>query len=143
LLLKSWAPVRVEKLGTALVVILTLVVLALFSTQGALRFAVDDLNARAAIARADEPRPPRSPIGERLAAALTSDLPPDSLSALDARALELDHRADRLLELTAVVALAGMLVALFTGRPALEVATARDASKPLASTSSNGTVVEA
>jgi hypothetical protein len=34
-------------------------------------------------------------------------------------------------------------VALFAGRPALEVATARDASKPLASSSSNGTVVEA
>ena len=58
-------------------------------------------------------------------------------------ALRPDHPADRLLELTTVVALAGMLVALFTGRPALEVATARDASRPLASTSSNGTIVEA
>jgi hypothetical protein len=138
--LKNWAPVRVEKLGSALVVILTLVVLALFSVQGALRLAVDDLHAQAAIA--EEPRPTRSPIGERLSAAFTSDVSPDNFPGLDARALDLDHRADRLLELTAVVALAGMLVALFTGRPALEVATARDASKPLASTSSNGTIVE-
>src|SRR5258708_31606689 len=45
--LKNWAPVRVEKLGSALVVILTLVVLALFSVQGALRLAVDDLHAQA------------------------------------------------------------------------------------------------
>jgi hypothetical protein len=130
----------VDRLGTALVVILTLVVLALFSAQGALRFAVDDLHAQAAIARSDEPRPTRSPIGERLSGLFTSDLSPEDMSGLDARGLELDHRADRLLELTAVVALAGMLVALFTGRPALDVATARDASRPLASTSSNGTV---
>jgi len=132
--------VRVEKLGSALVVLVTLVVLASFSVQGALRLAVDDLYAQAALARADEPRPIRSPIGQRLSAAFVSDLTPEDVAAFDVRTQALDHRADRLLELTAVVALAGMLVALFTGRPALEVATAREASKPLASTSSNGTV---
>ncbi len=129
---------RVEKLGTALVVILTLVVLGLLCAQSSLRFAVDDLHAQAAIARAEQPLPTRSPIGARLSAMLTSDLSPVNLAALDARALELDHRADRLLELTAVVALAGMLAALLTGRIASEVAHA--ASPSLANTSSNGTL---
>jgi hypothetical protein len=54
--------------------------------------------------------------------------------------LELDHRADRVLELSAVVALPGVPLALFTARPDVEIANRREASKPLASTSSNGTV---
>ena len=120
--------------------LVTLAVLALLGVSTSLRLAVDDLHAQTAIARAEAPPPSRSPIGERLSAAFTSDLSPEDLSGLDARGQNLDHRADRLLELTAVVALAGMLVALFTGRPALEVATARDASKPLASTT-NGKIV--
>jgi len=133
--------VRVEKLGSALVVLVTLVVLALFSVQGALRLAVDDLHAQAALARADEPRPTRSPIGQWLSAAFVSDLTPENVAAFDARTQQLDHRADRLLELTAVVALAGMLAALFTGRPALEVATTREARRPLAE-SGNGVILE-
>jgi len=58
-----------------------------------------------------------------------------------ARLLELDHRAEHLPEATIEYALVGMLAALFpAGRPAFEVANARDASKPLASTNSSGTV---
>src|SRR5438034_10796369 len=128
---------RVERLGTALVVILTLAVLALFSAQGSLRYAVDDLHAQAAIARAEQPVPTRLPIGARLSAALTSDLSPANLPALDARALELDHRADRLLELTAVVALAGMLAALITGQPVVEVAQRRAERTRLVKSGSN------
>src|SRR5438874_4626849 len=106
----------VDRLGTVLVVLVTIVVLAAVSVCGALRLAVDDLHAQAAIARADLPQPSRSPLGRRLSAAFASDLAPENLSGLDARGQELDHRADRLLELTAVVALAGMVIALFTGR---------------------------
>ena len=129
-----------ERLGTVLVVLVTIAVLASVGVYGSLKLTVDDLHAQAGIARAEVPPPSRSPLGERLSAAFANDLAPGTVSSLDERALELDHRADRLLELTAVVALAGMLLALVSGRPASEVAQARDASRPLASTSSNGTV---
>lgn len=130
----------VKRLGTVLVALATIVVLASVGVYGALKLTVDDLHAQAAIARAEQPLPSRSAVAERLSAAFTSDVSPANLVALAARGQELDHRADRLLELTAVVALAGMLVALFTGRTAIEVAQARAASMPLANKSSNGTV---
>jgi len=129
-----------EKLGTALVVIMTIVVLALAGVSGALRLAVDDLHAQAAIARAEEPRPMRSPLGQQLSAAFAGDLSPENLAGLDARGQELDHRADRLLELSAVVALAGMLVALFTGRPASEVAQLRAERRRVVNSGGNGTL---
>jgi hypothetical protein len=130
----------VERLVTVLVVLLTIIVCASVSVSGALKLTVTDLHVQAAIARAEQPPPSRSPLGQRLSAAFASDLAPGDAAADEARALELDHRADRLLELTAVVALLGMLLALVTGRPANEVAHAREATRPLASTSSNGTV---
>jgi hypothetical protein len=130
----------VEKLGTVLVVLLTLVTLMSLGVYGSLKGAVGDLHAQTSILHADVPAPSRSPLGQTLAALLASDLTPGDAAALEARALELDHRADRLLEMTAVVALVGMLAALLTGRPAVERAQARDDSMPLANTSSNGSV---
>jgi hypothetical protein len=131
----------VERLGTLLVVLATIIVLASVGLSASLRLAVDDMHAIGAIMRAENPPPSRSPLGEWLSATLASDvLPPANATALNARMLELDHRADRLLELAGVVALVGLLLALLTGRPAREVAQACDASRPLASTSSNGTV---
>jgi len=129
---------ELERLGTVVVVLVTIVVLASVGAYGSLKLAVDDLHAQAGIAHAEVPPPSRSPLGERLSAAFASDLAPENLSGLDARGQELDHRADRLLELTAVVALGGMLLALVTGRPAVEVA--REPTTPQASTSTNGTV---
>src|SRR6266851_7129299 len=125
----------VDRLGTVLVVLVTLVVLAAVCVCGSLKLTVDDLHAEASIARADDQLPTRSPLGRQLSAAFASDLAPENLSGLDARGQELDHRADRLLELTAVVALGGMLLALVTGRPAVEVA--REPTTPQARTSTN------
>jgi hypothetical protein len=130
----------VERLGTVLVVLLTICVCASVSVSGSLKMTVTDLQTQAAIARAEQPPPSRSPLGQRLSAAFANDLVPGNGAADGARALELDHRADRLLELTAVVALLGMLLALVTGRPANEVAHVRETTRPVASTSSNGTV---
>src|SRR5216683_2856267 len=130
---------ELERLGTVVVVLVTIVVLASVGAYGSLKLAVDDLHAQAGIAHAEVPPPSRSPLGERLSAAFAGDLAPANVSGLDARGQELDHRADRLLELTAVVALGGMLLALVTGRPAVEVAHAREPTTPQASTSTNGT----
>src|SRR5437016_5932711 len=99
-----------EQLGTAIIVIVTIVVLALIGVSSALKLAVNDLHAQAAIARAEQSPPSRLPVGQRLSAMFANDLPAGNAAAQEARAVELDHRADRLLELTAVVALLGMLL---------------------------------
>jgi hypothetical protein len=128
----------VEKLGTALVVLVTVVTLASLGVYGSFVVAAADLHAQVDALRGREVS--RSALGQGLAAVLARDLAPTDVTSLDERALLLDHRADRLLELTAVVALVGMLVALVSGRPAVEPNQARDDHTPLASTSSNGTV---
>ena len=110
----------VERLGSVLVVLVTIVTLASLGVYGSLKAAVGDLHAQTSILRAEVPPPSRPPVGQAISAQLTSDIDPADVRALDARALELDHRADRLLELTAVAALLGMLAALVTGRPAVE-----------------------
>ena len=130
----------IEKLGSALVVLMTIVTLTLLGVDVAFKTAGADLHAQVNILQAVQPPPPRSPLGQQLSAALANDVAPDDVSRLDSRAFELDHRADRVLEAAAVVALVGMLVALLSGGPAIDAAHARDAKSPLASTSSNGTV---
>jgi hypothetical protein len=111
---------RVERLGSALVVLVTILTLVSLGVYGSLKAAVGDLHAQASILRAELPPPSRPPFGQAMSALFTSDIAPADKGALDARTLELDHRADRLLELTAVVALLGLLAALITGRPAVE-----------------------
>src|SRR5438477_7985217 len=128
----------VERLGTGLVALVTVVTLVSLGAYGSLKMAVTDLYTQAAVLNGDHTRPPRSTLGEKLSAPLASDIAPNDGSGLNARADQLEHRADRLIELTAVVALLGMLVALLIGRPAIEADSARDDATPLASTSSNG-----
>jgi hypothetical protein len=130
----------VERLATVLVVLLTVVTLASLSVYSSLKTAVGDLHTQAANVVRDEVAPPRSVLGRRLFEALASDIGPRDAGGFEVRALELDHRADRLLEVTAVVALVGILVALLSGPPVIDVARGRDDRTPLASTSSNGTV---
>jgi len=131
----------VERFGTVLVVLLTLATLVLLGADAALKLAGADLHAQVELARGGEsPTGSRSPLGEQLAAALGSDVAPNDVESLDARAFVLDHRADRVLEAAAVVALVGMLAAFLTGRPAPDRAQVLDASTPLAGTRSNGSV---
>ena len=62
------------------------------------------------------------------------------LTGLRARADELDHRADRIREAAGVAALLGLVLMLLTTRPEAGSSDAREASSPLASTRSNGSV---
>lgn len=130
----------VERLGTVLVVLVTLLTLLAVGVSGSLKMAGADLHTQVDHLRGGNSVRSVLPIGQRLSAVLARDVAPGNVSDLNARAFELDHRADRLLEMTAVVALIGMLVALVTTRPTFEVNHARDANRPLARTSSNGTV---
>jgi hypothetical protein len=130
----------VGRLCTVLVVLLTIVTLASLGVETALKMAIEDLRIQASPGRIEDAPPARSLVGRQLSAALASDIAPANAPSLDARALELDHRADRLLEGTAVIALVGMLLALLSGRPAIEFAQPRAESTLLANTSSNGSV---
>jgi hypothetical protein len=129
----------VEKFGTVLVVFVTIVTLAALMGYGLLKVAGAELHAQAEQVRAGQTPPPVLGLRSQAAAAFAADVAPEA-SGLDARAFEVDHRADRLLEATAVVALMGMLVAFLGGRPAIDAAQARDPTTPLANTSSNGSV---
>jgi hypothetical protein len=132
--------INLETVGTFLVVLATLITLASLGVVGSLQAASSDLLAQVETLRDPTNPEPRWVIGERLSAALTPDLASDDASARATRARLLAQRGDRLLEATAVVALLGMLLGLVAARPASQGTRAREASTPLASTSSNGTV---
>jgi hypothetical protein len=131
---------KVGRLATGLVVFLTALTVVMLSGVWVMKAAGLDLHAQAALAVNQAPPAPRTPLGAWLSAPFSSDLAPDDATAVEARATELDHRSDRLTEAIAVVALVGMLVALIAARPSGADDLARDATSPLASTSSNGTV---
>ena len=132
--------ITLETAGTFLVVLTTLGAVAALVVVGSLKAASSDLLVQVEITRDPTKAEARWAIGERLSAALAPDLATDDLSGRAARAQLLSQRGDRLLEATAAVALAGMLLGLVTARPASQSTRPRDASTSLANTSSNGTV---
>jgi hypothetical protein len=127
---------HVGGLSLAALIAVVVVVLGLLATSWAFDAIATDLHAQNALVHGAE-SPPRTAWGMALSAQLASDVPSDALAELARRFA--DH-ADRLLELAGVVALAGLLLALFSGdRSAAEPS--RDVhSRPLASTSNNGNV---
>jgi hypothetical protein len=133
--------VDVEKLGTRLMLLLAVVTLVSVCVVGGMKSAALDLYQQATIARHRASPASHVPPGSWVSAWLVAGVRSDDAAALDVRAALIDHRSDRLVEATAVVALAGILVALLTGRPAAALSRGRDeASIPLANTSSNGIV---
>jgi hypothetical protein len=135
-------PFDPDRAGMLVVLILTVLTLALLAVIGALNLAAEDLHLQVETGHGEASPAERSPVGQWLSARLAADVSPADYTALETRAGELDQRADRLLEATGVVALAGMLIWLVTARPASVDERTRegDASSPVASTSSNGTV---
>lgn len=129
-----------ETFGTRLTVLITVVTLAAVCVFGAMKTAVADLHRQNLIVQGQADPASRWPPGQWLSALVASDVAPDNVIAVDARAGALDHRSDRLVEATAVLALVGMLVTVLTARPTA-LARARDeANTPLANTISNGKV---
>ena len=131
---------RIDRVGTAAVLLLTVTTALMLSAVWVMNEAATDLHAQVEIARGQTSPGQRAPLGQWLSSPFSSDLSPDDTPALDARATELDHKSDRLTEATAVVALVGVLAAAIALRPSGADERARDATTPLASTSSNGTV---
>ena len=131
---------RVDRFGTAAVISLTVFTAFMLAAAWVMNEAAVDLHAQVDIARGQISPGQRAPLGQWLSSPFSSDLVPDDTIAMDTRATDLDHKSDRLAEAVAVVALVGMLVAVVAMRPSGADDLARDATTPLASTSSNGTV---
>jgi hypothetical protein len=129
-----------ERLGTAVVLLLSAITLVMLSAVWIMKTATFDLHAQAEIVQSHTSPEPRTPLGQWLSAPFSSDLASDDAPALEARALDLDHKSDRLTEAIAVVALVGIFVALLAARPSGADDLTRDATTPLASTSSDGMV---
>jgi hypothetical protein len=127
-----------ERTGAVILVGFTVVTLLVVGVSAMLRVAADDLYAAAAEAQGSSEIPPRPAYGRWVSAQLSSDVTVPDYTLLHARADQLSYRSDRLREAAAVPAIIGMLVALLTDVPDSSMAR-RDASQPLAKTSSNGT----
>jgi hypothetical protein len=126
-----------ENLGSVVVVLATVSTIAILGVAGSFKTASADLIAQVAELRDPSTPPPSGLIDQQLMAALAPDIAPGDIPGRDARAQLLDHRSDRLLEATAVVALVGMLFGLVTARPPNHATRDQDASNPL--TTTNGT----
>jgi hypothetical protein len=133
-------PFDVDRAGTLLVVLLTVVTLAAAATVGVMKTAALDMRVQLDSARQTPVASARSPLGQASSALLASDIAPGDYSALEVRTNELEHRSDRLLEATAVVALVGMLAGLLVTPPASAARRAREQTMPLAKTRRSGTV---
>jgi hypothetical protein len=106
----------------------------------AMNDAADDLRLQVRAASGQPPDHPHTWQGAWFAARATADLRSDDYAAFWIRADDLDHRADRIRELAGVGSLAGLVLLLVTIGPSREPDQAREASTPVARTSSNGTV---
>jgi len=128
------------KIGTCLFGLVVLGIAVTLAVSFGTQTAADDLHAQVMLARGAAPETPRNFIGGWLSARVAPDVRAADAAALDQRAQELDHRADRTRELAAAVSVAGLVLALGTAKPESRHANVQSASTALASTRSNGTV---
>jgi hypothetical protein len=132
--------VSVERVGRLLLVASTLVVLLGVGVASMLSAAEDDLYASVDEARGIPLEHPRTQPGMFIGARLSADLDPGDISARTFRADDLSHRGDRVREAAGVGAVAGLLIAVLTGRPRTDHTPRRDASQPAPNTTRIGTV---
>src|SRR5471032_29247 len=127
--------IDLETFGTRLMAVLALLTLVSLLVFGAMKSVAADLHLQNAIVEEGADPTSHWPLGQWLTARVAGDLTPGDVVAVEARAGEFDHRSDRLLEATAVLALVGMLVGLVTARPASAVTRGRETARiPLANT---------
>jgi hypothetical protein len=127
---------HIGDLSSVALIAVVVVVLGLLATSWAFDAIATDLHAQNAVVRGAE-SPSRTAWGMALSAQLASDVASDALAQ---RAQRFADHADRLLELAGVVALAGLLLALFSGDGSAAEPMGKVDSRPLASTSNNGNV---
>ena len=133
-------PATLHDIGTWLFIVVVLVIAGAVTVSFAMNTAADDLRQEVNSASGAPLDHPRGPPGTWLSAPLSADVARSDLTGLRARADELDHRADRIREAAGVAALLGLVLMLLTARPEAGSSDAREATSPLASTRSNGSV---
>jgi hypothetical protein len=128
--------VHLHAVGAVLVACLAVISLLVVGASAAVKLAAEDLRA------SQNPTldSTRTAPGVWLSTQLAADLSEADVVGRRQRAQVLDYRADRMREGVSVIALAGLVAALLTGRSAPAPARADAASKPVASTTSNGMV---
>ena len=132
---------RTGAIGTWLFAVVVLGVAAVVVLSFAMNMAADDLRLQVTATSGQPLDHPRTWPGEWVSNPMSADLGPSDSAGRLARADELDHRADRIREAAGVAALLGLVLMLLTERPdGAGSREARDASSPLASTRSNGSV---
>ena len=132
--------VTLHHLGTGVFVLIALVVAAGVCLSFAINAAANDLHAQATLARGASPETLRTAAGAWLSGMLAADVQAADAPIQDARASDLDHRADRIRELAAAASVAGLVVGLATAKPENRMPAAQSANNGLANTRSNGTV---
>jgi hypothetical protein len=133
-------PVALERLGRVLVVLTVVAMVVLLLIAAAIKLSAADLHSQAATMRGDGTAEARTPIGNLLSRPMSPTLDLTDEPAVERRAFQLDEVGDRVIELTAVVALLGMLFGLLTTREVDDTSLERETNTPLAATNSNGTV---
>jgi hypothetical protein len=135
-----WASLTLESAGTWLFALVAFSIGLAVATSFIVNVAGADLRAQARVLQGLDLEFTRTSLSAWLSARIAPDLAPTDATGLDRRASDLDHRADRIRELAAAASVAGLVLALGTARPEARSRTAQDASSPLASPRSNGTV---
>jgi hypothetical protein len=115
----------------------TLVTLLMVTVSIVFQAAADDLYGVSNAFRDPTAEQARSGYGRWLSAHLAPDVDLSAPAAIRARADILAYRSDRLRELAAIPAVAGLLVALLTDAPSSRRPNA--STQPVANTTSNGT----
>src|SRR6185436_2847749 len=97
------------------IALISIALLALLVTaaSAAMKAASDELYASIELLGGRTPTQQRTAVGTWLAPRLVTDVAPDNVSVLSARAFQLSYRAERSREAASVLALLGLLLALF------------------------------
>ena len=122
-----------------MVIVAAVVAAVVFSF--AMNEAADDARQLVRIASSQPLEHPRTALGQWLSARMAAGISASDPDAMATRAGDLDHRADRTRELAVAAAVGGLVLMLATARPEERATpTLQDAARPVASTTSNGTV---
>ena len=130
---------HLHHIATGLLIVVVLAVALAVAVSFAMNSAADDLRQQVKVASGLPLEHPRTPPSMWLSGPMIADLEPSDFSGMFTRAETLDHRADRIREIAGAGSLVGLVVILLSARSDARADALREASSPVASTSSNGT----
>ena len=130
---------HLHQIATGLLIVVVLAVALAVALSFAMNSAADDLRQQVKVASGLPLEHPRTPPSMWLSGPTIADLEPTDFQGMFTRAETLDHRADRIREIAGAGSLVGLVIILLSARSDARADAPREASSPVASTSSNGT----